>query len=204
MAQRALFTSLGPVLILMTVSLSACSDPASTPKPATDMAQSADMTVADDGLSPDQSSTPDLGPDMSSTQDMKSSDMSQLQDMSGEDMKADPACMYIDLEAFYYKCGEDYLMLRIFEDLDLGEPRCPVYYGLGQQRFNDVQSALASRSCDQTCSYAPAMSVSFVHCERRNGYIEWRAAGEGCAPIFEFAEGIYPSFERWKMANPCL
>lgn len=215
--QRASLINLGPAsLVFISLALvltSACSDPASTPKPSpqptVDMANQADM-LADDGPSPDQSNAPDLGKDMASTEDMQASDMSQTQDMqdmsdmsSSEDMKADPACMYIDLDVSYHKCGEDYRLLHKFEDVDLGAERCPEYYTLGQNRFEDAASALASLSCEQTCSYTPAMSVSFVHCERRNGYIEWRAA-EGCDPIFEFAEGIYPSFERWKMANPCL
>lgn len=203
-ATSVLFISLALVLT------SACSDPASTPapspQPTADMANQADM-LADAGTNPDQSSAPDLGKDMSPNDDMTVSDMSQQQDMQDmsltEDMKADPACMYIDLDVVYHKCGEDYRQLRKFEDVDLGAERCPEYYILGQQRFEDAASALASLSCELTCSYAPAMSVSFVHCERRNGYIEWRAA-EGCEPIFEFAEGIYPSFDRWKMAHPCL
>ena len=146
--------------------------------------------------------------------DMKGADMAP-EDMAAEDMAAedmgeaemgvDPACMFIDLDAFYYKCGrlEDFLTLRKFEDPQLGAARCPEFYVMAGQRYPSAQAALQAQSCDMTCRWAPFMSVSMLHCGQRTGYIQWTSPTPTCEPIFEFAQGVYPSVERWQMAHPC-
>lgn len=187
--------------------LQACQDDDATkPTPAADMAQSAQ----DMGSQQQDMSTADMSAeDMTKTPDMNvpDADMGAMADMPEDrDMAADPACMYLDLDVLYYQCGDqgDYSLLRKFEDVDLGEARCPVYYTLKGTRYETAAQALQDKQCATSCAYKASMSVTFLHCEQRNGYIQWTAGDDAaCPPIFEFAEGVYPSVERWKMANPC-
>ena len=65
-----------------------------------------------------------------------------------------------------------------------------------------LRDAVMDQSCDATCTWVPSMSVSFLHCGQRNGYIVYRGA-MGCRDLYEFSDGLYESFEQWQDANPC-
>jgi hypothetical protein len=195
-------------LLLLLLSLAACSDDDGdkTQPKAQDMAPDAssqpDLDVEVDLPAPadmaDDLATPaDMADDMSSP-DQSADDMSA--DMTDPDMSA---CMYIDFDVSYVRCGEFnmYSLLRKLEDRDLGAVACPVYYTLKGKEYPTAAAALAAEQCDASCQYTATMSVTFLHCERRNGYIKFTA--DGCPDIYEFAEGVYPSVELWRMANPC-
>lgn len=200
-------------LLLLLLSLAACSDDGSgdkTPPKAQDMAPDAsaqpDLDVEVDLPEPadmaDDLATPaDMADDMADdmySPDQSAADMSA--DMTDPDMSA---CMYFDFDVSYVRCGEFnmYSLLRKLEDRDLGPEACPVYYTLKGKEYPTAAAALAAEQCDASCQYTASMSVTFLHCERRNGYIKFTA--DGCPDIYEFAEGVYPSVELWRMANPC-
>jgi hypothetical protein len=201
-------------LLIASLLLIACSDDPASP-------DKADMSVAD--MTSDQSVTPDLADDMGPDQstpddmdadlsaddmsaDMTTDDMSAdmtMDDMSADMAEPDPRCMYLDLDVRYVSCGQPamYSLLRKLEDPDLGADICPEYYTLKGMRYPTPEAAMAAQQCDTSCQYVASMSVSFLHCEQRNGYIKFSA--DGCDDILEFDGGIYDSLEQWRMSHPC-
>ena len=70
--------------------------------------------------------------------------------------------------------------------------------------YPDIQAAIAGEGCSPTCVYKPFQSVSFIdHCNRRNGYIVYRAQDPSCADLYEFSNGLFPSVAAWEQATPC-
>lgn len=114
------------------------------------------------------------------------------------------ACSYLDLGIWIVECEGGYRYLREWTEFGGAPPEsCPTYYTLGPDRFDDAESALASGGCDPDCLAAATTSVSYLRCGRRSGYIIYRSDSPECPELYEFAEGIYESFEAYEEAHPC-
>lgn len=113
-------------------------------------------------------------------------------------------CDYLDLDIWIVRCDGGYAYARTFTDLG-GRDSCPPYTTVGTSRFPDAPDAYAALDCDPQCEWRAASSVSAMCVDgRRTGWIEYRAIEEACAPVFEFAEGLYPSVEAWNAETNCL
>lgn len=138
----------------------------------------------------DASIDPDTSTDADATLDV-------LSDVGGE-------CSYLDLSIWIVSCDGGYRYLREWTAFEGGTvEECPPYYTLGPDRYGDLDAALASDRCDRDCLARAAMSVSYLRCGRRSGYIIYRSDGPECPELYEFPEGIYESFEEYDAAHPC-
>ena len=110
-------------------------------------------------------------------------------------------CMYVPVDEVVVKCGTAYRFVNQFQS----ERRdCPTFHGftLEGPRYATAAEAIASdASCDASCIYDFAMSVSRVYCGRRTGYETLTAVG--CADLYRFTEGYYDSVESHDAMHPC-
>lgn len=113
-------------------------------------------------------------------------------------------CEYIDLDIYIVDCAEGYTYLRRWQRLGGSEAECPDYYTLGGTRFDGLDDAIASASCDSECLRRAGTSVSLIRCGHRSGYIVYRdAEPESCGEVYETPDGLFPSIEAWDEAAPC-
>jgi len=113
------------------------------------------------------------------------------------------ACNHVAVDDVVVSCGGAYRFVSRFVS-DVGGAACPPFYGFSPDgpRFDDVASAIASdATCDASCQYRFAMSVTRLYCGRRTGYEVLTATG--CPDLVRFAEGYYPSVEAHDAARPC-
>lgn len=112
----------------------------------------------------------------------------------------DTGCTYLDEPLIVY-CVDAYDYVRNWTAIE-GAEACPPYAtGTDGERYATVAEAIAGSSCEDSCVWRAAMSVSLLRCGRRTGYIEFRA--DGCDPVIETPDGIFRSREEWDMAAPC-
>lgn len=115
-----------------------------------------------------------------------------------------PACEYLDLDIWLVRCGETWKYGRLFSDVcNRSECAAGNWVVLDGTRYDTVEDAYAATSCDPQCELRAATSVSFVYCERRNGYIVYESTEPACPALYEFSDGLYSSYEDWVEANPC-
>ena len=116
----------------------------------------------------------------------------------------DPACGYIDLVIDIIQCRATYGYLHGWTP---ASPRddCPAYYTIRGQRghFGSAAEAAAAANCSLDCQWSPSMSVSWLRCGRRSGYIIFETPEPTCGALYEFPEGIFPSVEAYERAHPC-
>ncbi len=120
------------------------------------------------------------------------------------DAGMDAGCGYLDLGIFIADCASGYVYVREWSGTGEFDPDlCPTYYTVGATRFDTLEAALASDSCDPECLRGAGMSVTLLRCGRRTGYIVYRDRGEDCDDAYETPDGIFPSIEAWDEAHPC-
>lgn len=178
---------------------------------ATVVGADADLAVGDASVpadtgapGPDADFTGDLGPVSDATPRDAELDAGEAPDAAGADAEpaGDAGCDYIDLDAFIVKCSSGFRYAYRFVDTNQS---CAEYFQLGAFSGSTLLEVIEAAECDPSCQYAPATSVSFIDpCDRRNGYIVFRAADdEQCPPVYEFAEGLFSSVEAWEQALNC-
>ena len=112
-------------------------------------------------------------------------------------------CGYVGVDDVVVSCGGEYRFVSRFIDGE-GSPDCPEFYGFSPDgaRFDGFDAAIASDpTCDATCVYRFATSVTRLYCGRRTGYETLAAAG--CPELYRFAEGYFSSVEAHDAAHPC-
>lgn len=173
-------------------------------------ATTSDTVDVDDAVSTDVDSDGDEvadAPEGSETGDASDLDTdadADSTDLSGADDTDATACEYIDLDIWIVRCDGQFAYARTFTDLG-GRPECPPYTTLGDGTYSDAAAAYAELSCDPQCEWRAAMSVSAMCVDgRRTGWIEYRGTEGACEPVFEFAEGLFPSVEAWNAETNCL
>ena len=108
-------------------------------------------------------------------------------------------CAYLDDPRILH-CADAYEYARVWTDV--GDPvACPPFVLFRGLRYADLHAAAAAQGCDPMCLYRPGISVSYLHCGSRNGYIVYQATA--CPDVYEFAEGLYLSVEAHEAAHPC-
>lgn len=113
------------------------------------------------------------------------------------------ACTYTAVDEVIVLCGLDYVFVSHFTS---GVHGCPAFYAFDPDgaHFTDTASAIASdATCDATCEWHFATSVSRIWCGHRSGFETLTATGAGCADIYRFPEGYFPSVEAHDAAVPC-
>lgn len=111
------------------------------------------------------------------------------------------ACSYVAVDEVVVLCGADYVFVSHFTS---DAPRCPPFYAFDPDgaHFPNTAAAIASdATCDASCEWHFATSVTRLYCGHRTGYETLSATG--CADVYRFAEGYYPSVEAHDAANPC-
>jgi len=114
------------------------------------------------------------------------------------------ACDYVAVDEVVVRCDMRYVFVSRFQS---DVPGCAPFYGFdpGGPRFADTASAIASdASCDPTCQWRFATSVSRIYCGRRSGYETLTAPDPACADLYRFAEGYFASVEEHDAAYPCM
>jgi hypothetical protein len=110
------------------------------------------------------------------------------------------SCDYLDLDICILDCGT-LQYGRGFQDL---QGQCPDFFRLQGNDYPDVAAAIAGEGCSAACIWKASVSVSFIdHCGRRNGYIIFRALGDGCSDLYEFSNGLFRSVADWQAVTPC-
>jgi hypothetical protein len=109
------------------------------------------------------------------------------------------ACSYLD-DPIIVACAPRFEYARVWTDTS-NPAACPPYTTFRSNTYADPIEATCAQGCNPACIYRATLSVSFLFCGRRSGYIVYRAAN--CADVYEFAEGLYPSVEAHAEANPC-
>jgi hypothetical protein len=204
----------------------ACSDDTST----TDAGATWDATVAVDATTPrdtgtsaqDAAANPDAAsPDAAPLADAATPDTGVIDTDAGEAdagtagdagsalcasdagtfMRTDGgvACSYLD-DPVIVSCAPRFEYARVWTDTS-NPAACPPYTTFRSNTYADPVEATCAQGCNPSCIYRASMSVSFLFCGRRSGYIVYRA--DNCADVYEFAEGLYPSVEAHAEANPC-
>ncbi len=150
----------------------------------------------------DDAGTVDTGPGDTGPGDGGSADSGL--DGGPTDAGMDAGCGYLDLGIFIADCASGYVYVREWSGTGEFDPDlCPTYYTVGATRFDTLEAALASDSCDPECLRGAGMSVTLLRCGRRTGYIVYRDRGEDCDDAYETPDGIFPSIEAWDEAHPC-
>jgi hypothetical protein len=114
------------------------------------------------------------------------------------------ACDYVAVDEVVVLCSTDYAFVSRFVSEVSG---CAPFHGFTPSgpRFADTASAIASdASCDPTCQWRFATSVSRIYCGRRSGYETLTAPDPTCADLYRFAEGYFASVEEHDAAYPCM
>lgn len=156
---------------------------------AEDAGAAADAGVADTGL-PEDSGLVDAGP---------AADAAPAVDAGPWDGGA--ACDFLDLQVCIVQCPSGFEYLREFSDVNMTAGCAPFSMLLGN-RYATTPAAIQGEGCSSQCLYKASTSVSFIdHCNHRNGYIIFRAAG--CPDLYEFSNGLFPSREAWEAATHC-
>ena len=110
-------------------------------------------------------------------------------------------CDFLDLQVCIVQCPSGFEYLREFSDVNMTAGCAPFSMLLGN-RYATTPAAIQGEGCSSQCLYKASTSVSFVdHCNHRNGYIIFRAAG--CPDLYEFSNGLFPSREAWEAATHC-
>ena len=183
---------------------------------ATDTLTGSDINSADSDSDTDGDPEPDaietdiIEPDPDATAFPDAAD--DVSDTSTEDAIADtgadttdPACEFIDLDIRILICGDGYTYMRDWSDPLNLSGACVPYFTLDgdETQYATEDEALNASGCATDCQYMPAISVSWLYCGRRSGYIIFSAASEECGDLYEMPEGIYRSIEEYEAANPC-
>lgn len=168
-----------------------------------------DTGAADTGAA--DTSTPDTGTtDGGGSEDGGASDAGRDSGASdsGGPVDAAPAidsdvarCDYVAVDEVIVQCDGRYTFVNHFTST---VPGCPPFYGFTPDgpHFDSFAAVIASdATCDATCEWHFATSVSRIYCGHRDGYEV--LAAEGCADVYRFAEGYFASVEAHDAAHPC-
>ena len=167
-----------------------------------DAGRDLDAELFDHETSSDLGSFSDAGSDDVMPADLGPSvDAGEIHDL-GADASSDAGCDYLDLDLIIVKCASAYAYARRWVDLN---SQCADYYELTGHSGPSLSGVIEDAMCDPSCEYRARMSVSFIDpCGRRNGYIVYGTADdELCPPLYEFAEGLFPSREAWEKVINC-
>ena len=112
-------------------------------------------------------------------------------------------CGYLDLDIYIVDCAGGYRYLRRWQPTSGDPGECPEYYTLGPMRFDTLEAALGSDSCDPNCTRGASTSVSAIRCGRRTGWIVFRDVEDDCGEVYETPDGLFASLEEWDSMHPC-
>lgn len=162
--------------------------PDATPEPDTSDDAAGDTTT-DTTTDTSSDTTTDAAPDTSSD--------------TTSDAAPDASCAYSEIDTRIASCGDGYVYLGLFRDIGETGGDCPDYW---QARTDDGQhatpeAAASAAACDATCVWQAAMSVSWLRCGVRSGYIRFDSAT--CDSLYEMPEGLFTSLEAHDQAHPC-
>lgn len=208
------FSIFASLLALLALTLAGCpggttggSDAGMTTDTGTSDGGGSDAGASDAGL--DAASTPDAGADDAGP-DAASADAGTMDDAFNPHDAAAPttdagvaACGYVAVDEVVVRCGTDIVFVSHFTSDMAG---CAPFYAFDPAgaHFADTASAIASdATCDATCEWHFATSVSRIYCGHRDGYEVLSATGAGCADLYRFAEGYFLSVEAHDTAYPC-
>lgn len=110
------------------------------------------------------------------------------------------ACSYLDLGLWIGDCGGSHTYIRHWTDTG---GVCPEYFTVGSARYDTLEAAMSTHSCERSCLRAASTSVSLIRCGVRTGYIVYRDEGEDCPELLETPDGLFESVEAWDDAFPC-
>jgi hypothetical protein len=212
------FSLFASLLALLALTIAGCpggttggSDAGMTTDTGNSDSGGSDAGASDAGL--DAASTPDAGAgdaglDAASADggslDASTADALNLHDAAAPTTDAGvAACGYVAVDEVVVRCGTDIVFVSHFTSDVAG---CAPFYAFDPAgaHFADTASAIASdATCDATCEWHFATSVSRIYCGHRDGYEVLSATGAGCADLYRFAEGYFPSVEAHDAAYPC-
>lgn len=204
------------LLALAVLAVAGCTDSTSEAPPPAGLDAQAEDQGSTDAQRPDATArsdlglsdmgadlaTPDTGTDVG-VDDLGAPDRGSSLDAAPADLgEADAgACNDTVLDSVILECPSGYEYARVVGTRPV-QRGCPDEILLSGTRYPDLPSAIAGAACNQSCVWRASMSVSFVdHCNRRNGYIIFRA--RGCDDLYEFSNGLFPSVMAWTQATPC-
>lgn len=114
-------------------------------------------------------------------------------------------CEYYPLDDVLVRCGSRYAFVSRIGVVPASDA-CPDYYAVegDTDRYETADAAITGESCDGSCRWRAAMSVSRIYCGMRSGYIRFTTDTAGCSPnLYQFPDGYYESVEAHDAANPC-
>jgi hypothetical protein len=158
-----------------------------------------------DDVLPDLADADDTAPDVEDADPTDVADTSDAETDVPVDPLCDfPECEYLDLDIWLVSCGGTWEYGRTFSDV-CNRPACAAgnWVVLDGERYDSVDDAYTAKSCEPQCELRAATSASFVHCDRRNGYIVFESPEPSCAALYEFSDGLFNSYEEWLEAHPC-
>lgn len=121
----------------------------------------------------------------------------------GEVDASAPACEYTALDEVLVRCGGEYTFVSRVGVFPPDPRRCPEYYVVGARptHYASTEEAIAAEACDDSCVWRRARAVSRIFCEHRSGYEVLSATG--CADLYLFDDGFYPSVDAYDSTHPC-
>ena len=161
----------------------------------------ADTSDDVDATDVDLSDVDDASDDTTGDTDVDAEDDTDTDIDAEDDADASIECNYLDLGIFIVECVDTPTRIRRWSATNATDEECPPYYTVGIIPYDTYEEAIAGASCDDSCIWTQFQSVSLVYCDRRMGYIVWDA--EGCDPLYEYSDGLYPSHEAYTEAHPC-
>ena len=196
--------SIGLLTVVLAASLptAGCGSPSGSDDagPASDSAVAVDAGVSPDAGALDAGSDAGTSPDAGALDDAGSDAGPADGDAGPTD--AGPDCGYLDA-VWIVSCAGGPAYLRHWTSGSGPVDACPEYFTLGTERFDSLDNALSSRTCDTECLRGPSTSVSVLRCGVRTGFIVYADTGDDCPSLLETSDGLFESQADWDEAHPC-